>query len=103
MKYILKVVSHRKEEDEAPYYGLDPQYIPEGAQLEYVETKWFGEVKAKIKQWVIDISTLEELHKLAKWARFHYGTQGNSNEAIIIINDSELEYPTIYIYNDYYE
>ena len=103
MKYILKAVSLRHKEDEDPYYGLDTQYIPEGARIELVETRWFGEKKAKIKQWVIDISTVEELHKLAKWAQCCYGTQGNSNEALIIINDSELEYPTIYIYDDYYE
>ena len=75
MKYILKAVSLRHKEDEDPYYGLDPQYIPEGARIELVETRWFGEKKAKIKQWVIDIATVEDIAN----AVYYFGSDESRN------------------------
>ena len=102
MKYILRAASHLHCLCDDPSYGLDPQLIPEGAKVEYVQLYSFGEKKVKYKQWVIEISTLEELHNLAKWAQFHYGANGY-NESLIIQYDSQWEYPCICIYNDYFE
>ena len=97
MKYILQATAISGTFDKT----LDPQFVPPGARLEYV-TMRFDKVAVRVKKWVIDISTIEELNKLSGFAAFHYGAHSH-REALIIYRDDECDLPIIEFYNDYHE
>jgi len=103
MKYILQVTEGGVGFSEYPFNGLDPKRIPDGCKLEWVKRRYFGERAGRIKRWVVDLASLEELQSLMRWAADRYGVHSNLNSAIVIMEDSELEYPIIQIYNDYIE
>lgn len=98
-KYILEVSSRWFNGEE----GLDPQFVPDGAKQEYVTVRRFGEIIREELRWVIELNSLEELERLAKWGQLHYGSLGKHNGELVIIYDSEMEYPIIEFYNDYRE
>lgn len=99
MKYILEVTSRWTIGEES----LDPRFVPDGAKQEYVTICRYGEVIRDELRWVIELNTLEELEQLAKWGQSIYGCLDNHNGQLVIIYESEIEYPIIEFYNDYRE
>lgn len=63
----------------------------------------YGEVIRDELRWVIELNTLEELEQLAKWGQSIYGSLDNHNGQLVVIYESEIEYPIIEFYNDYRE
>lgn len=99
MKYILEVTSRWAIGEES----LDPRFVPDGAKQENVNVYCFGKVVRKIPCWVIELNTLEELERLAKWGQSIYGSIDSNNGQLVLIYDSITEYPIIEFYNDYRE
>ena len=89
MKYILVTSSH----DEPMFIPA----VPMNAKQEVCSENWKGE---KLKRWVIELNTIEDVENLQKFVQENYE---DCTGLIFLPKNNYDDYPVIEIYDNYRE
>lgn len=89
MKYILETTRYS-----APF---DISCVPMGAKQEVCSGNWKGE---RVRRWVINLETIQEVEDLQKWAQENYE---DCTGLIFLPKGTYDDYPRIEIYDNYRE